>query len=76
MYHSSWTLNASRRNSRLAGVVVLLAALLVTQGAWAAKKRVVVLGFSGPQAGKAEAAVVTAVKKKSERPARIRSHER
>ncbi len=40
-----------------------LCVLLAASSAWA-KKRVVVLDFTGPQSGKAEAAVVAAVKKK------------
>lgn len=54
--------NGSARN-RLLGLLVAGAVLLAASPAWA-KKRVVVLGFSGPQSGKAEAAVAKVVKKK------------
>src|SRR6266511_699690 len=61
----SWTLSdlAKNRARRTVAWLAALGLLLVASSAWA-KKRVVVLDFTGPQSGKAEAAVVSAVKKK------------
>ncbi len=60
------TLNDSRKNSgrRLVAWLLAFGLVMLASPLAMAKKRVVVLGFDGPQSGKAEAAVVAAVKKK------------
>jgi hypothetical protein len=65
MHSRSWKLNVSARNSarRAVAWMVMVGVLMIASSAWA-KKRVVVLSFSGPQGGKAEAAVAGAIKKR------------
>jgi hypothetical protein len=61
----SWKLNDSAKNKarRTVAWLVALCVLLAASSAFA-KKRVVVLSFTGPQGGKASAAVASAVKKR------------
>ena len=61
----SWKLNDSVKNKarRTVAWLVALCVLLAASSAFA-KKRVVVLNFTGPQGGKAAAAVASAVKKR------------
>jgi hypothetical protein len=68
MMDSSSTSSVLARTSKAgprACAVLVIAFFMALAGPAFAKKRVVVLGFAGPQAGKAEAAVTAAVKKKS-----------
>ena len=62
----SWKLSDSAKNKARRTVAWLLAlcVLLVGSSAAFAKKRVVVLTFTGPQGAKASAAVASAVKKR------------
>jgi hypothetical protein len=54
---------SARSSARALGLLLGLVLLLAAAPAWA-KKRVVVLGFSGPKAGQAQGAVTAAIKKK------------
>src|SRR5262245_155786 len=61
----SWKLRDSARNSSRLAVAWLLALCVLLAGQTAfAKKRVVVLNFTGPQGAKASAAVAGVIKKR------------